>query len=197
MSQLLRRLPGVNLRDYGGAGGLKTVSVRGLGAAHTAVSLDGLPVSDAQSGQVDFRRFGAAQLQELSLQVADQSMLLTPARSLNAAHLALNTAQTGRRFALEAGSFGHYAAQALWAGREEAHGWMASGEVTTSQNDYPFTLRNHRLITHERREHSQLRSANVAAGYRYTPQQGTEVAAQAGYYAMTQNLPGMVVTTPA
>lgn len=193
MSQLLRRLPGVNLRDYGGAGGLKTVSVRGLGAAHTAVSLDGLPVSDAQSGQVDFRRFGAAQLQELSLQVADQSSLLTPARSLNAAHLALRTAHTGRRVALEAGSFGHYAVQTLWSGRTGAHGWTAAGEATTSRNDYPFTLRNHRLVTHERREHSDLQSANVATSYRYTPQAGTEVAAQAGYYAMAQNLPGMVV----
>ncbi|MDE6048846.1 MAG: TonB-dependent receptor plug domain-containing protein [Paramuribaculum sp.] len=37
----VRRLPGVNLRDYGGAGGLKTVSVRGLGAAHTSVALSG------------------------------------------------------------------------------------------------------------------------------------------------------------
>jgi outer membrane cobalamin receptor len=40
----LRRMAGVNLRDYGGAGGLKTVSVRGLGAGHTAVSYDGLIV---------------------------------------------------------------------------------------------------------------------------------------------------------
>ena len=42
MADALRRFSGVNLRDYGGAGGLKTVSVRGLGAAHTAVAYDGL-----------------------------------------------------------------------------------------------------------------------------------------------------------
>lgn len=36
ISDAMRRLPGVNLRDYGGAGGLKTVSVRGLGSEHTA-----------------------------------------------------------------------------------------------------------------------------------------------------------------
>ena len=31
MTTALRHLAGVNLRDYGGAGGLKTVSVRGIG----------------------------------------------------------------------------------------------------------------------------------------------------------------------
>lgn len=44
----LRRFSGVNLRDYGGAGGLKTVSVRGLGAGHTAVTYDGLSVNDTR-----------------------------------------------------------------------------------------------------------------------------------------------------
>ena len=48
MADALRRFAGVNLRDYGGAGAMKTLSVRGLGAAHTAVSYDGMPVSEAQ-----------------------------------------------------------------------------------------------------------------------------------------------------
>ena len=48
MPGALRRMAGVNLRDYGGAGGLKTVSVRGLGAAHTIVTYDGLAVGDAR-----------------------------------------------------------------------------------------------------------------------------------------------------
>ena len=42
MADALRRLPGVVLRDYGGAGGMKTVSVRGFGARHTGVSYDGV-----------------------------------------------------------------------------------------------------------------------------------------------------------
>ena len=38
MADALHRMPGINLRDYGGAGGMKTVAVRGFGAGHTAVS---------------------------------------------------------------------------------------------------------------------------------------------------------------
>ena len=40
MADALHRLPGITLRDYGGAGGMKTVSVRGFGAKHTGVSYD-------------------------------------------------------------------------------------------------------------------------------------------------------------
>ena len=42
MGDAVKRFAGTNVRDYGGIGGLKTVSVRNLGAAHTAVSYDGV-----------------------------------------------------------------------------------------------------------------------------------------------------------
>ena len=38
MADALHRIPGITLRDYGGAGGMKTVSVRGFGTQHTGVS---------------------------------------------------------------------------------------------------------------------------------------------------------------
>lgn len=56
MADAVRRFAGTNVRDYGGIGGLKTVSVRNLGAAHTAVSYDGVVVSNSQAGQIDCNR---------------------------------------------------------------------------------------------------------------------------------------------
>lgn len=57
LSEAVKRFSGVTVQDYGGIGGLKTVSVRSLGAKHTAVCYDGVTVTDAQSGQVDISRF--------------------------------------------------------------------------------------------------------------------------------------------
>ena len=57
VADALHRIPGVTLRDYGGAGGLKTVSVRGFGAKHTGVSYDGVMLSDCQSGEIDLSRY--------------------------------------------------------------------------------------------------------------------------------------------
>src|SRR6218665_1497695 len=44
---------GVLVKDYGGIGGLKTVSVRSLGANHTGIMYDGIMLGDAQGGQID------------------------------------------------------------------------------------------------------------------------------------------------
>ena len=67
MGDALRRLSGVNVRDYGGAGGLKTVSVRSLGPSHTVVTYDGLAVSNTQQGQIDLQRFQFDRLSSIEL----------------------------------------------------------------------------------------------------------------------------------
>src|SRR4051812_41126806 len=53
VADAVKYFSGVVIKDYGGIGGLKTVSVRSLGANHTGVMYDGIMVSDVQGGQID------------------------------------------------------------------------------------------------------------------------------------------------
>ena len=46
ISDAIKFFSGATVKDYGGVGGLKTVSVRGLGASHTAVAYDGVIITD-------------------------------------------------------------------------------------------------------------------------------------------------------
>lgn len=57
LADVLRRFTGVQVKDYGGVGGLKTVNVRSLGSEHTGVFLDGIQIDNAQNMQVDLSRF--------------------------------------------------------------------------------------------------------------------------------------------
>ena len=57
VSDAVKHFAGVTVKDYGGVGGLKTVSVRSLGAQHTAVAYDGITLNDTQTGQIDLSRF--------------------------------------------------------------------------------------------------------------------------------------------
>ena len=41
VGELIRKFAGVSLKSYGGLGGLKTISMRGLGANHSAIISDG------------------------------------------------------------------------------------------------------------------------------------------------------------
>ena len=91
IADALRRFSGVNLRDYGGAGGLKTVSVRGLGAGHTAVSYDGLAVTDTRQGQIDMGQFCIDNLADIELQTLDNAQLLVPVRNMASAVVNMHT----------------------------------------------------------------------------------------------------------
>lgn len=67
VADAIRRFSGLQIRDYGGAGGLRTVNVRSLGSAHTGVFIDGIQVMNAQNMQVDLGRFSTDMLSEISL----------------------------------------------------------------------------------------------------------------------------------
>ncbi len=57
VGEALKYVPGIQLRDYGGIGGIKTVSFRSLGAGHTTVELDGNQIPNVQSGIVNLSSF--------------------------------------------------------------------------------------------------------------------------------------------
>ena len=57
VADALRYFSGVQLKDYGGVGGIKTINVRSMGSQHTAVYYNGVQLGNAQNGQVDLGRF--------------------------------------------------------------------------------------------------------------------------------------------
>ncbi len=62
-----RYFSGVQLKDYGGVGGVKTVDVRSMGTNHLAVSYDGIVLGNAQNGQTDLGQFSLDNIEEVTL----------------------------------------------------------------------------------------------------------------------------------
>lgn len=94
VAEASRFFPAVQVKDYGGLGGLKTVSLRSLGANYTTVLYNGIPLADAQGGQIDLGRFSLnnAESIELSLQVPSNN--LAPAKAFaNAALINIASSQ--------------------------------------------------------------------------------------------------------
>ena len=57
VGEAMKYVPGVQMRDYGGIGGIKTISYRSLGASHTAVTLDNYLMVNAQTGVINLSAF--------------------------------------------------------------------------------------------------------------------------------------------
>ena len=79
VADAIRYFSGVQLKDYGGVGGLKTVNVRSMGSHHVGVFYDGVEVGNAQNGVVDLGQFSLDNVEEISLYNGQKSAIFQPA----------------------------------------------------------------------------------------------------------------------
>ena len=85
VADALRHFAGVQIKDYGGVGGVKTVNVRSMGSHHTGVAYDGIELGNAQNGQIDLGQFSLDNVEEISLHNGQKSGILQPAKDYGAA----------------------------------------------------------------------------------------------------------------
>lgn len=203
LTDAIHRLPGVNIRDYGGAGGMKTVSVRGFGSTHTGVVYDGIVLSDCQTGSIDLSRYSLDNVRSVSLVVGDNSdIFMTAKAASSAASLVLNTQSVPDandsawklKGQVKTGSWG-FVSPYLMIGKtmSDKFSWSVIGEYTHAKNDYPFVIKNGILTTHERRDNSLMNSGHgeVNAQYRFSPT--NTLTTKIYYYDNDRQLPGPVV----
>lgn len=80
VADALRYFAGIQIKDYGGIGGLKTVNIRSMGSQHVGVFYDGIQIGNAQNGVVDLGRYSLDDLEEISLYNGQKSEIFQPAK---------------------------------------------------------------------------------------------------------------------
>ena len=203
MGDAVKRFAGTNVRDYGGIGGLKTVSVRNLGAAHTAVSYDGVAISNTQAGQIDIGRFSLDNVSSLSLAIGHDDNLLQSARLFaSAGVLNIETEkpkfEEGKRtlthLQLRGGSFGYITPSLRhWQSLSERTCLSVDVNYQRADGEYPFQLKNGEVITHERRINSDIESVQGEVNLFHTFKDNSELSTKAYYFQSERGLPGSVI----
>ncbi|MDR3272203.1 MAG: TonB-dependent receptor [Flavobacteriaceae bacterium] len=85
VAEALRYFSGVQLKDYGGIGGMKTVNIRGMGSEHVGVFYDGIQLGNAQNGIVDLGKFSLDNIEAISLYNGQKSQIFQPAKDFSSA----------------------------------------------------------------------------------------------------------------
>ncbi|MBK7097478.1 MAG: TonB-dependent receptor plug domain-containing protein [Sphingobacteriales bacterium] len=200
VADAVKYFSGVLVKDYGGIGGLKTVSVRSLGAAHTGVLYDGVVLADAQAGQIDLGRYPIENLQSISLQNAQPAEILNTARSFTSASILqiktlamADSIGNGIVAGLKAGSFKMMNPFALLQKRINNHwGLMANGEWLSSSGNYPF-------VDYENNQQSRLRmnsdikSFNGSVDLSYQKSEKERFNLKGYFYHAERGLPGSII----
>ncbi|MDE5639137.1 MAG: TonB-dependent receptor plug domain-containing protein, partial [Odoribacter sp.] len=200
LADAVRRFSGVTVKDYGGIGGLKTVSVRSLGAHHTGVMYDGVVVGNCQAGQIDIGRFSLDNVSQVSLAVGQEDDIFQPARMFaSAGVLSIRTQRPefrGERdyslqLRVKGGSFGMVNPSLRYARRLTSKTSLSvDGDFLRADGTYPFTLKNGQLVTREKRYNSDILSWHTEANLYTTFRDSSALMAKAYYFQSERGLPG-------
>ncbi len=202
VSEAVKRFSGVSVKDYGGIGGLKTVSIRSMGAQHTAVSYDGVVLSDCQSGQVDIGRFSLDNVSLLTLSVGQADDIFQTARmAASAGALNIKTAvpqfidkKYQGQVQLKGGSFGQINPSLIYAHQlSRSLSASVTADWMRADGNYPFRLQNGDQVYAGKRTNTDIQSLRTELNlYADWLRHGT-LNLKAYYFDSERGLPGSVI----
>ena len=148
VADALRYFSGIQLKDYGGVGGIKTVNIRSMGTNHLGISYDGVELGNAQNGQIDLGQFSLDNVEEITLFNGQKSAILQPASDFGHAGAIYIRTRAPRfepgknynlRFKAKYGSSDLFRFSALWE-QKLSHKVSSSlsAEVLTASGKYKF-----------------------------------------------------------
>ena len=207
LSDAVKYFSGVTVKDYGGIGGLKTISVRSLGAGHTGVNYNGVAISDLQTGQIDIGRFSLGNVESITLHNGQNDRIFMPARAFASAS-ALNIISSSPLFsddeiingqaAIKGGSFGlfnpSFHANVKVSDRLSA---SFSGEWMSAGGTYPYLLHYGTAGTDstsiETRENSDVKNLRLETAFYADLSEKSKGELRIYHYHSERGLPGATI----
>lgn len=203
VADALRGFSGVNVKDYGGVGGLKTISVRGLGANHTAVLFDGIQMSDAENGQIDLGKFNLNNVQSITLYNGQPTDLLMPARSFaTASVIAINTTPPtlSRQkpyqvtAGIKGGSFGLINPYLQWQQRlGDKWAFVVNGYTQNAHGRYKYFVNDGSNNTSQERIGAAVSMQQTDGALYFKGADSSKLNIRVNYYHADRGLPGAAI----
>lgn len=202
LHEVVNQFSGISIRDYGGIGGLKTVSVRNMGASHTSVIYDGIAISDAQNGQADISRFDLDDIASVSMSIGQEDDIFCSARHLTSAGTlrieskkpSFHNGPAAVNARMTFGSFGTYLPYVGIKQRiNSQYAMEAALNGKLSKGDYPFELRNGNITTTERRINSDVQTYGAEADFHADWSSKGRLKGKINWHGSERGLPGSVI----
>ena len=209
VADAVRYFSGVQLKDYGGVGGLKTINVRSMGTNHMGVFYNGIQLGNAQNGQIDLGKFSLDNIEEIALYNGQRSSMLQSAKDYGSAgtlylqtrHPLFAEGETHHLVTkVRIGSFRLIAPSVLWEQKLTNNiSYNLSAEFLDSDGKYKFRYRrlypqtgNVAYDTIATRQNGDIRALRLEGSLFGRVPDG-EWNAHAYYYQSKRGLPGPIV----
>ena len=176
VADAIRYFSGVQIKDYGGIGGLKTINVRSMGTQHVGVFYDGIQLGNAQNGQIDLGKYSLENLESVTLYNGQKGTAVQSAKdyaSASAVYLQSRTPvfsgrkRTNLKATLAGGSFGTVNPSVLWEqklGENVSSSLSAEYLYTTGRYKFTYSKRDG-YDTTAVRQNGDVRALRVEQGF--------------------------------
>ena len=151
VADAIRYFSGVQIKDYGGVGGIKTVNIRSMGTNHMGVYYNGIQLGNAQNGQIDLGKYSLENIEDIQLYNGQKSDIWQSAREFGAAGSIYLTTRRPRfadgktvnvKAQMRAGSFALIDPSLLLDVKlSETMSLTMNAELISSNGKYPFRYR--------------------------------------------------------
>ncbi|MET3876891.1 TonB-dependent receptor [Chitinophaga sp. OAE865] len=208
VADAIRFFAGLQVKDYGGIGGLKTVDIRSMGTNQVGVFYDGIQLGNAQNGQVDLGKFSLDNMEEIALYNGQKSNIFQPAKDFGSAGAIYLTSlkpkftaneKTHLRGTIKTGSFGLFNPSLLWQQKISSKVSASfSTEWINATGRYKFSYQkrddNGHLVydTSAYRTNGDVNAVRVEGGFNGLLN-GGEWNTKVYYYQSERGLPGFIV----
>ena len=207
VADAVRYFSGVQLKDYGGVGGIKTLDIRSMGTNHMGVFYDGIQLNNAQNGQIDLGRFSLENMESVDLYNGQRGEPLQSAKDYGSAgtvYLRSKVPQFAKdetyhiSAGIKGGSFGLINPSFYWQQKlSDSVSMSAGAEYTYATGRYKFRYTSYNpdgslaYDTTAVRENADINAVRAEAGFFGKVKNG-EWKAQVYNYYSERGLPGYI-----
>ena len=203
VADAVRYFSGVQIKDFGGIGGLKTINIRSMGSQHVGVFYDGVQLGNAQNGVIDLGRFSLDNMEAITMYNGQKSAIFQPAKDFASASAIYMKTRSPRfdqdkpyniNIGIKGGSFSTINPSVLWEQRvSDDISTSLSAEYLYTSGEYPFTYaKKNGYDTTAIRSNGDVRMMRVEAGTFGTINEG-DWRAKVYFYDSERGYPGAFV----
>ena len=176
VGQLLQRFVGVSLKSYGGLGGMKTISVRGINGNQTGIVVDGFSIQNTQTGQLDLSNIQTESIEKMTLSIGGTQGVLNPISALiGGSCLSIETFESNFgmpayqvRTAVKVGSFGQTDSYLALKVNKNRSFFSLMGKYREAAGKYDFEIENGNQLYQGKRLNNDFKEGfgGFSAGFR-------------------------------
>lgn len=208
VADAIRYFAGVQLKDYGGVGGVKTLDIRSMGTNHMGIFYDGIQLGNAQNGQIDLGRYSLDNIESITLYNGQKSNVFQGAKDFgNAGTVYITTRhpsfapgkRTNLNVTFRTGSFGlANPSFRIEQKLSDAVSLSLNSEYTYANGRYKFTLSKKMpdgsvaWDTTATRRNGQIHALRVEAGL-FGRVTNSHWYGKLYYYDSDRGIPGAIV----